>query len=57
MPDGANTKHRNGRNVAKCKWYAIYRSARFRKRFGDFKKSRRAVLETARRRLRRALAS
>ena len=47
MPDGATTKRRNCADQWKCQWYAIYRSMRFRKRFGDHELSRRAVIDAA----------
>lgn len=47
MPDRATTKRRNCADEWKRQWYATYRSARSRKRFGDQERSRRAVIETA----------
>ncbi len=35
MPDGKR-KRRHSRNRAKRLWYAIYRSRRFARRFGNF---------------------
>lgn len=47
MVDGSNTKRRNGPNRWKCRWYATYRSARFRRRFGQRHRTKRAVIESA----------
>jgi hypothetical protein len=56
MPDGGNTRRRNCRNRWKREWYAIYRSARFRSRFGNFQRSRNAVIEIASEYFRSSLA-
>lgn len=47
MSDGATTRRRNCKNRRKREWYAVYRSARFRCRFGALQLTNTAAIETA----------